>query len=91
MTIYCREHQWKPEPMHIEAVNATRTVYVKRYNYDGSMAADTAFSVPAFIRVKGKRLTGYVTGRDDERNGCNLEFRVHNADRDALLEAYKPK
>lgn len=91
MTIYFREHHWKPEPMHIEAVNATRTVYVKRYNYDGSPAADTAFSVPAFIRVKGKRLTGYVTGRDWHAHPNELEFRVHNAHRDALLEAYKAK
>lgn len=91
MIIYCREHQWKPEPMHVEAVNATRTVYVKRYNYDGSPAADTAFSVPAFIRVKGKRLTGYVTGREDDALGRSMEFRIHNAHRAALLEAYKPK
>ena len=91
MTIYCREHHWKPEPMRVEAVNATRTVYVKRYNYDGSFAADSAFSVPAFIRIKGKRLTGYVTGAEDDVLGRTLEFRVHTADREALLDAYKTK
>jgi hypothetical protein len=85
MTIYFREHHWKPEQMHVSAVNATRTVYVKRCNYDGSYAADTFFSVPAFIRIKGKRITGYATGRDD---APGMEFRVHNAHRAALLAAY---
>ena len=42
-----------------------RTVYVKRYRYDGSFAADTWFSTPARVRVSGKWVTGYYTHNDN--------------------------
>ncbi len=58
-----------------------RTAYVRSY-WDGRqwcMHSDTFFSVPAFVRVKGKRVSGYVT-RTDPADWCkpdaafNLEF-----------------
>lgn len=57
---------WKPVMMDTEA-HGRRTVYVKHYfvPFVGLMsAADTAFTVPAFIRVAGKRIRGFITPRD---------------------------
>jgi len=59
--------------------------------YDGSFAADTWFSVPASIRVSGKYVRGYVSGRD--RDGTEapslfpdvaLEFRAMNSHKHLL-------
>jgi hypothetical protein len=45
----------------------TRRVWIKRHRYDGSFAADTFFSVPAYVHHKGKRLYGFVSqGRDEK-------------------------
>lgn len=57
---------WLPKPMLTEAYG-TRTVYVKHdfVPFYGLMAAaDTAFTVPAYIRVAGKRIRGFITPRD---------------------------
>jgi hypothetical protein len=57
---------WVPKKMDTEA-HGNRTVHVKHWSvpFAGLMvAADTAFTVPAYIRVKGKRVTGFVTPRD---------------------------
>jgi hypothetical protein len=57
---------WQPVTMDTEH-HGRRTVYVKHYAvpFVGLMAAaDTAFSVPAYVRIKGMRLTGFVTPRD---------------------------
>ena len=43
-----------------------RTVYAKRYRYDGSYAADTFFSVPAYVRVKGTTVRGFLGVEDGE-------------------------
>ncbi len=51
-----------------------RTARVKCYAYDGSMAADTWFSVPAFVKANGKTVRGYVTGSETEPK---LEFRSY--------------
>lgn len=48
---------------------------------------DTYFSIPASVRIKGKRITGYATG--DERDGQRVyTFRphtVHYADAPELV------
>ena len=49
-----------------------RTVYVKRYRYDGSYAADTWFSVPAYVKASGTTVRGYLTMDDD-----GPEFRAY--------------
>lgn len=57
---------WKPIVLDTESYGR-RTVYVKHYfvPFAGLMsAADTAFTVPAYIRVRGARITGFVTPRD---------------------------
>lgn len=50
-----------------------RRVRVKSYRYDGSMAADTFFSVPAHFTYRRKYVRGYVTCEDGE-----LLFYAHN-------------
>jgi len=41
-----------------------------------AQCADTFFSIPASIRIRGKRVTGYATS--DESNGvCVYTFRAH--------------
>jgi hypothetical protein len=57
---------WKPVVMDTEK-HGRRTVYVKHCRIQCGLlipAADTAFSIPARIRVKGKRIAGFVTPRD---------------------------
>ncbi len=57
---------WKPCSMATEKYGH-RTVYVKHWAvpFYGLMAAsDTAFTIPAFIRLGGKRITGFITPRD---------------------------
>lgn len=57
---------WKPVKMDTEK-HGRRTVYVKHYSvpFAGLMAAaDSAFSIPAYIRVNGQKVTGFVTPRD---------------------------
>jgi hypothetical protein len=45
--------------------NVTRTARVKCYCYDGSFAADTFFSVPAYVKANGKTVRGYLTSDND--------------------------
>ena len=57
---------WKGTKMDCESF-PHRTVYVKHFHvpFVGLMSApDTAFTIPAFIRVKGKKVRGFVTPRD---------------------------
>jgi hypothetical protein len=57
---------WKPTKLDTEK-HGNRTVYVKHYfvPFVGLMsAADTAFTVPAYIRVQGRKITGFITPRD---------------------------
>lgn len=71
--------QWRP----IKAMCADgkiRTARVRSY-WDGlrwCMHADTYFSVPAYTYAKGKRVTGYITGRDNIEPGETVthEFRA---------------
>lgn len=63
-----------------------RKVRVKCYRYDGSMAADTFFSVPAHVYVRGKYVHGYVTGSDDLPEGISLAFRAHNVCKHLIVE-----
>lgn len=39
--------------------------------------ADTYFSVPASVRIAGKRYTGYVTGEETREGGRCYSFRHH--------------
>lgn len=44
-----------------------RRAVPRRYAYDGSLATDTWFSVPAFVRVKGKTVRGFLsTGTESD-------------------------
>lgn len=57
---------WEATIMDTES-HGRRTVYVKHYAvpFVGLMAApDTAFTIPAYIVVKRKRVRGFVTPRD---------------------------
>lgn len=51
-----------------------RMVRVKCYVYNGSFAADTFFTVPAYVTFKRKYVKGYVTCEDGE-----LLFRALNS------------
>ena len=56
-----------------------RIVRVRSY-YDGRnwcMYADTFFSVPANVRVNGKYIAGYVTGRDWYDFPNDIAFHAH--------------
>jgi hypothetical protein len=62
-----RDRVWhKPIVMDTKA-HGKRTVYVRHIVAPFASAmvdADTAFTVPAFIRIRGKKITGFVTPRD---------------------------
>lgn len=58
-----------------------RTARVKSYRYDGSPAADTWFSVPASIRVRGKYIVGYMTVDDAATATGGNAFRVMDSHR----------
>lgn len=58
-----------------------RSVRVRCYRFDGSMAADTFFSVPANLRVRGKYVHGFVTAREGDPD---LEFCPHDVCKDAF-------
>lgn len=71
------EYIRKPYPAICED-GKVRTAYVRCARYDGSMVADTYFSVPAYVRVNGKYVAGYVTGAEASSNGGHeLEFRAY--------------
>ena len=38
--------------------------------------ADTFFSIPARVKVKGRTVSGYITGREAEDGGADYEFRA---------------
>lgn len=57
---------WKPIKMDTKS-HGHRTVYVRHIvaPFAGAMLdCDTAFSVPAFIQVRRKKITGFITPRD---------------------------
>jgi hypothetical protein len=41
---------------------------------------DTLFSIPATVRIKGKTVSGYVTGTETKDFQSSLEFRVRTAE-----------
>lgn len=43
-----------------------------------SQYADTFFSVPAAVKVKGKTVSGYVTFETDENDEDTVVFRAYN-------------
>lgn len=53
----------------------TRTAMVKMYSYDGSYAADTFFSVPAYVKAFGKTVRGFVTNEDGEPQFVAYRYR----------------
>lgn len=59
------------------ADGVTRTVRVKCYRFDGSMAADTYFSVPAYVQIKGKTVRGYLTGSDLDGDASPYAFHAY--------------
>ena len=63
----------KVENCPVHGTELRRTCYATGY-------ADTYFSVPAVCQVKGRRITGYLTG--DREGGC--EFRPHTVHHAAL-------
>lgn len=54
-----------------------RKVRARHHVYDGSLAADTFFSVPARVTIGKRTVTGYITGRENQDGKCPYEFRVH--------------
>jgi len=48
----------------------------RRYSYNGSIAGDTFFSAPAFVRVNGRTVRGYISGADtlDRDAGITTEY-----------------
>lgn len=42
-----------------------------------SQTADTFFSVPASIRIRGKTITGYATGEHDYDFATKTDYQVH--------------
>ena len=53
-------------PVHARCEDGRiRSVWVKRYRFDGSMAADNAFAVPAYTHAFGKSVRGFVTRGSD--------------------------
>ncbi len=73
------EIYYSPENIVCAHDGIVRTVHVKRYRFNGSMACDTFFSVPAHTRIKGRYAHGYVTSEDGV-----LEFRIHTASKERL-------
>ena len=59
----------------------TRAATPRRYSYDGSLAADTFFSVPAFVRANGRTVRGYI-GNDGE--GCYFRAYTYRKNHDAI-------
>lgn len=58
---------WKPIKNMMTESHGQRTVYVRHLivPFAGIMAdADSAFTIPAFIRVNGKRVKGFITPKD---------------------------
>ena len=57
---------------------AVRRVLARAHCCDGSLAGDTYFSVPAYARVRGATVRGYVTGCEMD-SGPGLEFHPFDA------------
>lgn len=49
----------------------------KRRTVIATREADTFFSIPARVQVKGKTITGYITGRETEDGKQDYEFRAY--------------
>lgn len=59
----------------------TRTAYVKCYRFDGSFAADTFSTVPAYVRVNGRYVSGFVGFRGDGR----MSFTAYSSGKNHAL------
>lgn len=76
---------YKKCPDHLCKDGVRRTVYVRGFSapFAGWIAdADTAFSVPAYVTVKGRRVAGYVTPSDGmafQQDHAENEFRPLNS------------
>ena len=71
---------WKPFPNHACEDGKARTVYVRGEvaPFVGWMATpDTYFSCAAYVRVRGKRVRGFVTPRDNDQVFCALDAQAH--------------
>lgn len=70
------------KPMQIRCMDdgVTRSVRVKCYCFDGSLAADTFFSVPANTRVRGAYVHGFV-GSDED----GLYFSAHTVCKEKFI------
>lgn len=54
------------KPLRAMCADGTeRRVMVKAYRFDGSLAADTFFSVPAYVKANGKTVRGYYSADSD--------------------------
>lgn len=54
-----------------------RTAYARAHRYDGSLASDTYFSVPAYVYAKGKTVRGYISGAVFDDGTTGYEFRAY--------------
>ena len=68
------DYYYASERLYCTADSVTRAVRVRRHSYDGSLAPDTYFSVPANTRIAGRYVRGYVS-IDPDRDGA-LVFRA---------------
>jgi len=50
-----------------------------------SAEADTWFSIPARVKVKGKTVSGYITGREGPNGERDSEFRQYIYGKNANL------
>ena len=68
------DYYYASERLVCTADSVTRAVRVRRHCFDGSLAPDTYFSVPANTRIAGRYVRGYVC-IDPDRDGA-LVFRA---------------
>lgn len=51
-----------------------------------AQTADSFFSVPASIRIKGKTVSGYMTGEENEKGESVYAFRSHDCHYDKVAK-----
>lgn len=71
-----KTHHWGPWQIPWKVTKCLCSDGVRRTAWITS-EADTYFSIPARVKVKGKTVSGYVTGRETEDLKPDSEFRQY--------------